>query len=119
MVGSAVQRSEAESSWTRAVLELAILAALTKGAAHGYGLVQRLAEQGLGAVRGGVLYPVLNRLESEAALHSTWQAGEGGPGRKVYAITDHGRRKLTEQQASWRRFAATFEQFLEQTMEGR
>ena len=119
MVDSAVQRSEAESSWTRAVLELAILAVLTEGALHGYGLAQRLAELGLGAVRGGVLYPVLNRLEAQAALGSSWQAGEGGPGRKVYVITEHGRQKLTEQRASWRRFAATFEQFLEQTMEGR
>ena len=115
----AVQRSNAESSWMRAVLDLAILAALTEGALHGYALSQRLAEQGLGAVRGGVLYPVLNRLEAEAALRSSWQAGEGGPGRKVYAITEHGRRKLSAQQASWWRFAATFEQFLKQTMEGR
>lgn len=119
MVDPAVRRSEAEPSWLRAALELAVLTALTEGSLHGYGLAQRLAEQGLGSIRGGVLYPVLNRLETEAAVCSNWQAGEGGPGRKVYAITEHGRRKLAEQRASWRRFAATFEQFLDQAVEGR
>lgn len=119
MVNPTAQRPDAGSSWVRATLELAILAALTESDQHGYALAQRLADHGMGVIRGGVLYPVLNRLESEAAVRSSWQAGEGGPGRKVYAITEEGRQRLTEQWASWRRFAATLEQFLEQTMEER
>jgi PadR family transcriptional regulator PadR len=119
MVSSPARRPDVESAWVRASLDLAILAALTEADRHGYALAQRLADLGMGVVRGGVLYPVLNRLESEAVVCSSWQAGEGGPGRKVYAITEDGRRRLTEQRASWRRFAATFERFLEQTMEQR
>lgn len=110
-------RSDPGSGWVRATLEMAVLAALTKGARHGYALAQHLGEQGLGVIRGGVLYPVLNRLEAEAAVCSSWQAGEGGPGRKVYAITEDGRRRLTEQWASWRRFTAALGQFLDYTME--
>ena len=109
---TAGSRGGAETGWVRATLELAILHALTGGEQHGYALAQRLADQKLGAVRGGVLYPVLNRLEAEDAVSSTWQAGQGGPGRKVYAITDDGRRRLAEQRAAWQRFTAAFDRYL-------
>jgi PadR family transcriptional regulator PadR len=111
--------ASAETGWLRATLELAILAALINGDLHGYALAQRLAAQGLGEVRGGVLYPVLNRLEAEAAVASTWQAGEGGPGRKVYAITAAGRARLADQWESWQSFAAALGTFVRQTMEER
>ena len=101
----------------RATLETAVLAALTEEDRHGYALAQHLEAQGLGVIRGGILYPVLNRLESEAVVRSSWQAGAGGPGRKVYVITEDGRRRLAEQRAAWLRFTATFDQFLDRTME--
>lgn len=115
MVNPAAQRLDPGSSWLRATLDLAVLAALANGDQHGYALAQCLAGHGLGVVRGGVLYPVLNRLESESAVRSSWQAGEGGPGRKVYAITAEGRRRLADHRASWREFAASLDRFLEQT----
>lgn len=108
---------DAEAGWVRAALELAVLAALTEGDRHGYAIGQRLAEQGFGAVRGGVLYPVLNRMESDLVVESTWHAGQGGPGRKVYAITEAGRERLAAQRESWSRFADTMRRFLEQTTE--
>ncbi|MEU4419859.1 PadR family transcriptional regulator [Actinoplanes sp. NPDC024001] len=108
---------DAESGWVRAALELAVLAALTEGDQHGYAIGQRLAEQGFGAIRGGVLYPVLNRMEADAVVASSWQAGQGGPGRKVYVITQAGRERLAEQRESWGRFADTMSRFLEQTTE--
>jgi PadR family transcriptional regulator PadR len=111
--------SATDPGWLRATLEMAVLATLTEGDRHGYALAQRLGDKGLGTIRGGVLYPVLNRLESEAAVSSTWQAGAGGPGRKVYAITDDGRRRLDGQWQAWQRFTATLDEFLRQTMEQR
>ncbi|MEV0898314.1 PadR family transcriptional regulator [Actinoplanes sp. NPDC049802] len=110
---------EPESGWVRATLEMAVLAALTEGDQHGYALAQRLAGQGLGTVRGGVLYPVLNRMETDAVVVSTWHAGQGGPGRKVFAITDSGRDRLAGQREAWSRFAASMSRFLEQTAEAK
>ncbi|MEV6305729.1 PadR family transcriptional regulator [Actinoplanes sp. NPDC051861] len=106
---------DAESGWVRATLELAVLAALTEGDQHGYALARRLSDQGLGTVRGGVLYPVLNRMEADAVIAATWHAGQGGPGRKVYAITEAGRERLAGQRAAWARFTATMSEFLSQT----
>ena len=107
-----MDRNAAEAGWLRATLDLAVLQALTEGELHGYALAQHLADRGLGTVRGGVLYPVLNRLEADALVRSTWQAGQGGPGRKVYAITADGRARLADQRAAWQRFATTFERYL-------
>ena len=108
---------EAEAAWIRAALELAVLATLTEGDRHGYALAQHIAGQGLGAVRGGVLYPVLNRMEAEAVVESSWHAGQGGPGRKVYAITGAGRERLAELSKSWSRFSGAMSRVLETVTE--
>ncbi|WNB87426.1 PadR family transcriptional regulator [Cellulomonas sp. ATA003] len=79
---------------------------LSQGGAHGYAVAQRLQAAGIGPVKGGALYPVLNRLEQEGALTSTWQEGQGGPGRKVFTLTDQGRTRLGALREGWGPFAA-------------
>lgn len=103
------------SAWVRATLDLAVLAVLTEGDRHGYALAQRLTEHGFGPVRGGALYPVLGRLESQNAVSSAWLPGDGGPGRKVYSITEQGRRSLSADEARWREFAASLDRLLTAT----
>jgi PadR family transcriptional regulator PadR len=114
-MGTASGTGDPTAGWTRAALELAVLAVLTEGARHGYALAQRLAAMGLANVTGGVLYPVLGRLEASGAVTSTWQAGDGGPGRKVYALTEAGRGRLTADRARWREFTITLGNLLTAT----
>ncbi|OJF14465.1 PadR family transcriptional regulator [Couchioplanes caeruleus subsp. caeruleus] len=101
------------SGWLRGALELAVLAVLAEEDRHGYALAHRLAEQGLGTVRGGALYPVLGKLEASGAVRATWQPGDGGPGRKVYAITADGRDRLLAERARWQEFATAFARLLD------
>lgn len=54
-------------------------------------------------------------MEADAVVEASWHAGQGGPGRKVYAITEAGRERLAAQRESWSRFAGTMSRFLEQT----
>lgn len=90
-------------SWTRASLELAVLALVcAHGPTHGYDVARRLRDAGLGEVKGGTLYPVLGRLEEQGLLVSHWSAGEGGPGRKVVEATRTGRRELGARRRAWR-----------------
>ncbi|MEU5553922.1 MULTISPECIES: PadR family transcriptional regulator [unclassified Micromonospora] len=105
------------TGWLRASLGLAILAVLTEGERHGYALAQRLADHGLGAVRGGALYPVLGRLEADGAVRSDWLPGERGPGRKAYSITTAGRQRLAEERARWGEFTSAFDRLLTATGE--
>lgn len=81
-----------------------MLGVLGDGPTYGYAIAQRLAEAGLGTVKGGTLYPLLARLEGEGLVSSSWHAGDGGPGRKYFALTAAGRRELRARAASWERF---------------
>ena len=95
------------SEWLRGVLELCVLAVLDReGASYGYVIAQRLEQAGLGAVKGGTLYPILARLEREGLVAATWAAGESGPGRKYVELTDTGRLELLTRAQSWRQFVA-------------
>jgi PadR family transcriptional regulator, regulatory protein PadR len=108
---------EEPAAWLRGVVELAAAAVLAEGDNHGYAVAQRLAEAGFGRMKGGVLYPVLARLETEGILSSTWTAGEGGPGRKVYALTATGAEWLAAQSSQWSRFAERMDLLLSSTFE--
>ncbi len=103
------------AAWLRGVIELAAVAVLAEGPNHGYAVAQRLGEAGFGRVKGGVLYPVLARLESEGVLSATWTAGEGGPGRKVYALTQAGADWLAAQSTRWGSFAERMDRLLSST----
>jgi len=98
--------------WLRGPLPLCVLHAVEREAAHGYAIAARLEEMGLGSVGGGTLYPILNRLQRDGYLTAEWMAGEGGPGRKVYALTGDGASELAAQAQRWRDFAATTSQAL-------
>ncbi|KUN03527.1 PadR family transcriptional regulator [Streptomyces yokosukanensis] len=109
-----MREREPSSGWLRGVLPLAVAAVLAKGEQHGYALVQQLAAHGFGAIRGGALYPVLGRMETERLVEAHWEPGEGGPGRKVYRLTGEGRARLLEESAMWRQFAESMDQLLGQ-----
>ncbi|MEU3304521.1 PadR family transcriptional regulator [Streptomyces sp. NPDC006678] len=106
-----------ETGWLRGVLPLALAAVLAEGDRHGYALVQELASRGFGTIRGGALYPVLGRLETDGVVEARWEPGEGGPGRKVYRLTDAGRARLREEATSWKQFSDAMDQLLAHGME--
>ncbi|WP_152192790.1 PadR family transcriptional regulator [Georgenia satyanarayanai] len=95
------------SEWLRGVLELCVLRTMTGGPTYGYAIAAELAEAGFGDIKGGTLYPLLGRLEKSALVTVEWRAGEGGPGRKYFALTDAGREALEQGTSQWRVFAAT------------
>ncbi|WP_341805169.1 PadR family transcriptional regulator [Nocardioides ochotonae] len=94
-------------AWIRAGLDLAVLGSLSVGPLHGYAIAQRLAALGFGVLRGGSLYPVLNRLEEAGSVDAVWVEGVGGPGRREYHLTAAGRARLGEELAQWRQLTDT------------
>jgi PadR family transcriptional regulator PadR len=67
----------------------------------------RLAEQGIGEVKGGSLYPALTKLENEGLVTSLWRAGDGGPNRKYCRTTEAGMAYLAQESAGWQALAAS------------
>jgi PadR family transcriptional regulator, regulatory protein PadR len=90
-------------TWTRASLELTVLALVCRrGPTHGYDVARRLQVAGLGEIKGGSLYPVLSRLEDQRLVTSHWTPGTSGPGRKVVVATEAGHRALAARADEWR-----------------
>lgn len=92
------------ASWLKGVLDLLVLAALTRGESYGYAIARSLDERGFGRIKGGTLYPVLNRLEEAGLVAAEYRVADKGPGRRYYRLTDEGHKILAEQSAAWLEF---------------
>lgn len=95
------------TEWLRGALEVCALAVIARGETYGYAIASELAEAGLGVVKGGTLYPLLARFEQAGLVRVEWRAGESGPGRKYYALTDAGLLELDRRRVQWQAFADT------------
>lgn len=84
-------------------LDLALLAVLSRGSAHGYAVITSLREdtQGLLDLTEGSVYPALHRLEDLGWLSSEWGT-MAGRRRRVYAITPVGTARLRAEHKDWR-----------------
>ncbi len=98
------------SDWLRGVLPLAVLGVLRAGPTYGYAISAALERDGLGAVKGGTLYPLLARLEKDGLVVSRWEAGDGGPGRKYFELTAAGTAHFAERRALWDTFNTAVQQ---------
>ena len=88
-------------------LDMLILKALSLGALHGYGVIQRirqLSEEMLD-VEQGSLYPALYRIEQKGWVTSQWETNETGRQAKFYTLTAAGRKQLGVEEASWDRLS--------------
>lgn len=87
------------------MLPLAVLRILADGETYGYDVAAKLAQAGFGDIKGGTLYPLLGRLETDALVTTQWKPGESGPGRKYYKLSPEGRAHLRENTAHWEHFS--------------
>jgi len=73
---------------------------------HGYEMIQRLEVRSDGHFRfkEGLIYPTLHRMEQEGLLQSHWLGESGTRRRKVYAVTEEGRRQLQAELRQWEAF---------------
>lgn len=72
---------------------------------HGYGLIRALAESTdhMLQFKPGTIYPILNDLERQGIVRSSWVASASGPQRKTYELTATGREVLVTATKSWAR----------------
>jgi DNA-binding PadR family transcriptional regulator len=79
----------------KALLPHIILEATNHQPIHGYQLIKHIRQKHGVSFGPSTIYPVLNKLEQEGLIQSTWQFNGDRP-RKVYRITDKGQRSLTD-----------------------
>jgi transcriptional regulator len=86
-------------------LDMLILKAVSLGALHGYGIIQRIRQMSgeMLEVEQGSLYPALYRIEQRGWVSSKWDLNETGRRAKFYTLTKAGRKQLEVEEASWDR----------------
>jgi len=84
----------------RGILEYCILCVLSESDAYASDVINRLKEARMIVVEG-TLYPLLTRQKNAGLLSYRWEESTQGPPRKYYAITEEGKRYLSDLDVSW------------------
>ncbi len=102
-----------ETQLRKGVVELAVLAALARGEAYGYQVVEQL--RGLAGLEftESTVYPVLTRLERGGALSVRTEPSPSGPPRRYYRLTAAGERHLRRMAEGWRTVSRSLAGLLE------
>lgn len=98
-------------------LELLALKAISLGAAHGLGVLQRIqmCSGGVLQVEQGALYPALHRLEAQGLVQARWGTSENRRKAKFYELTKAGRDRLSVDQSQWRNLVEAMDALLNAT----
>ncbi|MDD2562322.1 MAG: PadR family transcriptional regulator [Eubacteriales bacterium] len=77
-------------------LEACLLQLLSEGTGHGYVLMEQLGQFGISAdaLNISTLYRTLRHMEKDGCLKSEWEEGGPGPKRRVYLISEKGKKEL-------------------------
>ena len=101
-------------------IEPAVLLVLRDSPGHGYELLEQLqtlmpAER----IDMGNLYRILRSLEREGLVDSTWDDEAPGPAKRVYVITQSGRRVLSQWVEAFSKIEQQIAAFRQRYEEGR
>jgi PadR family transcriptional regulator PadR len=100
--------SDSIDQMRRGTTTLAILKLLSDAPEplHGYRMIQELEarSRGIFQFNEGLIYPRLHQMEHNGLLRSRWEGEPGSRRRKVYLVTDKGRRQLDAELEQWETF---------------
>jgi PadR family transcriptional regulator PadR len=91
----------------KGVLELCVLALLSREDAYAYDLASRLS--GAIDMAEGTIYPLMRRMQSDGLVETYLVESPSGPSRKYYRLTTAGRASFAAQRDAWRAFARAVE----------
>jgi PadR family transcriptional regulator PadR len=103
------------SDLVQGTLDMLILKTLALEPMHGYGVAVRIGQisKGVFRVNAGSLFVAFQRLQRAGLLKSEWKATENNRRAKYYALTEQGRKKLTNETRAWERQVAAIARILE------
>lgn len=78
------------------LLDVLILIILSKKQSYGYSLIEEIGKLGINIsfLHPAIVYRNLRNLELEGLVISNWEIGTSGPARRVYRITEDGKKYL-------------------------
>ncbi len=81
---------------------------------HGYEIIRRLEarSEGYFSFKEGLIYPRLHQMEKDGLLESRWLGEPGTRRRKMYTVTEKGRKQLKAEMQLWETFSQQMNQLL-------
>jgi PadR family transcriptional regulator PadR len=94
----------------KGVLELCVLALLSRRDSYAYEIASRLAE---GIDMGeGTIYPLMRRMQADGLVDTYLVESPAGPPRKYYRLTEVGKESFVAQKAEWSAFSRAVQDIL-------
>jgi PadR family transcriptional regulator PadR len=92
----------------KGMTEIALLYLINEVQTYGYNIIKELERRTTGyfKLKGGTIYPALQRLEVKGLVKSIRQQTTERQSRKYYQITEKGKKFLANRLADWRDFSA-------------
>jgi PadR family transcriptional regulator PadR len=94
----------------KGVLELCVLALLSKQDSYAYEIASQLAE-GIG-MGEGTIYPLMRRMQTDGLVETYLVESSSGPPRKYYRLTGAGKSTFISQKSEWVAFARAVDAIL-------
>ena len=105
-----VEAVQVQVQLKKGVLELCVLALLSRGDAYGYDIASRLAK-GIG-MGEGTIYPLMRRMQIDGLVDTYLVESTSGPPRKYYKLNNRGRESFAAQQSEWTAFSSAVNDIL-------
>jgi len=96
--------------YKKGVLELCVLAMLSRADRYGYEISEALSETI--DISDGAVYPILRKLKSDGLVRTYISEDSGGPPRKYYSLTRTGAEEYERARGDWLDFAAAVESII-------
>jgi len=96
--------------YKKGVLELCVLAMLSRKDRYGYDISEYLSRHI--DISDGTVYPILRKLKSDGLVTTYLVEDSGGPPRKYYKLTDLGSSEYEQAKGIWLGFAQIVEKLL-------
>lgn len=90
------------TQFRKGVLEICVLALISKKDMYGYEIVQNISK--VIDVNEGTIYPILRRLTKEGYFETYILESSEGPARKYYKLTELGNENLQKLLIEWKEF---------------
>ncbi|MGL4914576.1 MAG: PadR family transcriptional regulator [Romboutsia sp.] len=90
------------TQFRKGVLEICVLALISKKDMYGYEIVQNISK--VIDVNEGTIYPILRRLTKEEYFETYILESSEGPARKYYKLTTLGKENLAKLMREWKDF---------------
>ena len=110
MTENAMPSDTAQIQLKKGVLQLCVLAMLSRKESYAYEISSTLADAvGMGE---STIYPLMRRMQKDGLVASHLVETSSGPSRKYYRLTDAGQREFEKQKSGWRAFMTAVNEIL-------